>query len=1034
MSRQIKKLTAYPLTHNVVDVVLDQQGYEIESNVNKIIIRTPDHFPLGVNSFHASIKDGYGRVIEVLASDPLSLKTTGFAGADIDGYDGLVIGNDGYIMARGVIKETSVSQQFLKEPAYVSISGHHWLLGGYDLEEDAYTDAVWHSFSGLIWEKLSTPPWGSRGNAVALSDGSNLWLLGGMTDANTFTREIWHADINPVSGDLVWDNSALVTNSNFLNGYVKATLAPSMVDAYVGSGGINLEDGTETSLVTGDGSDGYNNVIHYDPVRNILWNSVAGYRDERIIGDGGEHIYAEQKVGVYGYVHRQESASTNWNVSHGMNSTKVAPVCYTDDKDILIPNSCDWVDENTLNIGFSQAQAGRALILHATPYIDGGGSLDTSPDAYFDGTKAWMFITTDGDIEEPASRTSDNEINFTTPIDGYLVAWDNYTGSFDTFEGRRFKTSFSAIDGENAISMWQQTDAPLVIFRSNTSTETLINPLELDYTDDQSAIVTFTSPESDIRWTSYDLRHDGYRDDQEPWQMDHLNLGVNDSNRQEVYLIGSDGVWGSNDAGVHWGRQDAVGLDLPDYPVPVLIQGNMVATLNRESELARSLSGGDVFAITPNSIGEQVITWYGSLGVPVDTTYRVFVYERPSDVIWEQEYGHLPGEIKDRYQTHYVLPYPTSAVSANSQSVEITVDSVYGRDVEANEFAGDWLYVYTAATGELVDYKQIIRNTGASAGSNITLFPKELAVTPTASHSLQIVKSRVEGPVYYTALTRNTSLKHTLYHETNGTAFISSQERDQDWYAHMKSKEGLPSIVNTDENKDRTNLLHAELNRQRVASGQFYNDPDSLPSELLQRLGSQIGIDLDENLNLQEQRRIISLWHERIDSYGPCLDGLNNLIDLILGQESGVTVQLANPNADTLAGGVVNILVSQYADHHFDYDSTINRVLYDRAVGKWGMAVDTTFVSADLGRLIHSNLIHFRNLQVDGPLLITAHEFNSNTSALNIYFDTPEIAELPLQQGQSVIGIYSLPKQRKLFKFIEQVNNLMPHWVQVKYI
>jgi len=52
--------------------------------------------------------------------------------------------------------------------------------------------------------------------------------------------------------------------------------------------------------------------------------------------------------------------------------------------------------------------------------------------------------------------------------------------------------------------------------------------------------------------------------------------------------------------------------------------------------------------------------------------------------------------------------------------------------------------------------------------------------------------------------------------------------------------------------------------------------------------------------------------------------------------------------------------------------------------------------------------------------------------ALNIYFDVPDITELSFAEGESVFGVYSLPRQHKIFKFISLLKEMLPHWVQLK--
>ena len=118
MSRQLKDLQIYPITDNTVKTINDQVDYESEDNINKILIRTPDHYPLDVDTSHTHAKDGYGKIAEVIATDPLSVVTSGYADIDLSGYDGLITSDDGYTRARGVVRTNTYDEKHLINPAY----------------------------------------------------------------------------------------------------------------------------------------------------------------------------------------------------------------------------------------------------------------------------------------------------------------------------------------------------------------------------------------------------------------------------------------------------------------------------------------------------------------------------------------------------------------------------------------------------------------------------------------------------------------------------------------------------------------------------------------------------------------------------------------------------------------------------------------------------------------------------------------------------------------------------------------------------
>jgi len=123
---------------------------------------------------------------------------------------------------------------------------------------------------------------------------------------------------------------------------------------------------------------------------------------------------------------------------------------------------------------------------------------------------------------------------------------------------------------------------------------------------------------------------------------------------------------------------------------------------------------------------------------------------------------------------------------------------------------------------------------------------------------------------------------------------------------------------------------------------------------------------------------------------------------------------------------------SQLCLYSWDYDSTVNDITYDTDEELWSLDVTIGDLPADLKTLIHRYLVHFRGLLIEGPLLITNHNYNAISETVTVYFDSPAVAELSVADSASVLCIFDEPKQRKVFKFIELLKKLIPHWVQVK--
>ena len=204
MSKQLKSVKVYPTTDNTVRIVTDHADYSIDSDENKIITRTPDHYPVDRNTIHANIKDGYGKIISVVSTDPLVVTTSGYSNINTTDYDGLLVSEDGYTASRGVISNQTDSLVRLINPASFSIDNHYWLMGGLDADEDAYVASVWHSVDGSYWEQQSIAPWDARANFSAVSDGTYVWVVGGQ-DYSEMKRDIWRGVINTSNGEITWD-------------------------------------------------------------------------------------------------------------------------------------------------------------------------------------------------------------------------------------------------------------------------------------------------------------------------------------------------------------------------------------------------------------------------------------------------------------------------------------------------------------------------------------------------------------------------------------------------------------------------------------------------------------------------------------------------------------------------------------------------------------------------------------------------------------------------------------------------------------
>lgn len=1042
MSRQFKSIKSYPLTNNTTEVVVDQQGFETETGLNKVVFRTTDNHPITLDTAHNSIKDGYGIIRAITSLNPLTITSSGYtAGVSYDGYDGLLVGNDGYTISRGVIRTSSGAQAHIVGQAWASSGQNHWLLGGYD-SVDGYTKDVWHSYTGDVWDLIdSTAPWEARAGALVLQTITDLWIMGGIDAYGNALQDLWHAKIEQSTGALAWSQTPTAENISLLASPINsATIHPELLDGYLPNGVIDLITGEvkEYQFSNNMTADGYDYIIHYDDTRNILWYSKDGQRQEYIIGDDGAILDGYRPVPAFGYVHEQSTASTNWVIPHGLNSKELSYIVYDNDNghNKLEPLNAVWVDNNTMHLNWNTATDGVALVMHAKYYSGTDWALT---DGYLDGNAMWWIVSTDGEYLEPKAITSHSNVLWDTSQDGYMSAWRPYNG-FNTLAGRRYLYSGNMVNGNNFVNMEQQGDYIFKLARDATGQ--MVEPLAYDYTDNRIPAFTTDIEYSSLLWGSFHLRHDGYRDDQDPFNMNIISSSHNPLQTQIDYITGDGGVWVSGDDGVSWTRSDANGVQIigsGETPSvlsrpPILTSGNIVAVQGTDDRIYRSLDQGNNFAVVSATPQIDTFTWYGSLGITPDASYRLFVYERPSDVIWESLYGHMPGTISDRYMTHYVLPYPTLLDSANTQVFTITLNTAYGRDVRADEFKGEWLYLLVKSTGAYVEGRRILNHPAATAGNSLTLYTETFTNTPnTSTHMVQVIRSRPEGAEYYSVLSRDFASGHTLFTEQDGSFLQASKEQSYDFYADLKYKNGLPAYVSSEYNKNKINTMYSEVNRQRVLGKQYYNDPYTLTPELLRSLGKQFGIpdSVFTSIDLKSQRNLVKNWYSLIDGYGPSLDMVNNLILLMFKPNSGITATQIDPDSN-MSGKILKVTVSPYADYSFTW-ATANRVIYDPNFNKFGLEVPIAQVGADIGGLIHYSLVHIKNKIFDDPILITQHDFSISTGEINIYADEPTISELSLDDGTSQILILDQAKSRIIYSFKEILKTILPYWVEVRY-
>lgn len=89
----------------------------------------------------------------------------------------------------------------------------------------------------------------------------------------------------------------------------------------------------------------------------VLWDS-----------DTGEFIYSNinYDVETTGYLHVQNNPSTEWIINHKKNNLIFVYQVFSEDREIIIPESVVIVDLNSIKINFNEAVTGLASIFFVT--------------------------------------------------------------------------------------------------------------------------------------------------------------------------------------------------------------------------------------------------------------------------------------------------------------------------------------------------------------------------------------------------------------------------------------------------------------------------------------------------------------------------------------------------------------------------------------------------------------------------------------------------------------------------------------------
>lgn len=151
------------------------------------------------------------------------------------------------------------------------------------------------------------------------------------------------------------------------------------------------------------------------------------------VGTGALPVWVPLTREITAYTHTQASASSTWNISHGLNATDVNIQVYGTDNKVLIPDEIVADAPTTATVYFNAAVAGRAVVVT--------GSFDGNPKpayafTYYQNSASTTWVITHnlgyspiirvfiGTSEVQPSSIVHNSVNqatisFTTPQAGY---------------------------------------------------------------------------------------------------------------------------------------------------------------------------------------------------------------------------------------------------------------------------------------------------------------------------------------------------------------------------------------------------------------------------------------------------------------------------------------------------------------------------------------------------------------------------------------------------------------------------------------
>lgn len=166
------------------------------------------------------------------------------------------------------------------------------------------------------------------------------------------------------------------------------------------------------------------------------------------------------------YSHTQSSAATTWTVQHDLNTADVTVMVYDATDTVIIPNSISVTGVNTVQLGFSSAVAGRAVIV--TGSID--GPVRKTPDGNI--IVDWSNVANKPSLATVATSGSFTDLSNTPTLSNTFVVAKNGN---DTTGNGSFNKPYATIQKAHDIaeSTLDTAQGATVLIMPGTYTEAL---------------------------------------------------------------------------------------------------------------------------------------------------------------------------------------------------------------------------------------------------------------------------------------------------------------------------------------------------------------------------------------------------------------------------------------------------------------------------------------------------------------------------------------------------------------------------------